>query len=302
MEFCVVTDNLEDPKKNVPAVSFDDFDIVENEAVEDTDDKQSDRVIQGTRLVFTNDFVWETSDEEEFPGNRELVVVETLRILQKWIEHRVTETVHVAADQKWPNVDKLNDQCPRSEWQEQGQNGQPQGPWQRTRVVYLVDLETMEKFTFASGTIGADIGVHELRDRIRMRRRFSGATVYPVITLGDTFMSTRWGGRQRPDFKIVRWVQFGHDNKALPAPAPTALPPASTKEALDKFADDKKPEPEFKPEPEIKSEARKPQTNPAAKTATPNKQGVVKTGGKAGAKLSANPSFEEILGDELDLK
>ena len=281
---------MEDGNKNLPAHGPLDFDEIEDERVEEDDTEQSNRVIQGTRLVFGNDFVWMTSDDEEFPKDRELVVVETSRCVQKWADHQVVDTIPLPTNQKWPDVKALNDACPKSEWQD-GPNAQPQGPWQRTRVVYSVDLTTMEKFTFASGTVGADIAVRELRDRIRMMRRFRGESVYPVVTLSDTFMSTRWGGRQRPDFKIMRWIKLGPDQNALPAPPPTALPPDSTAEALDHFAENK--------EPEAKSEAKPAAAQTAPKPAH-NKRGAVKTiFEKPIGKPVADVTFEEILGDQL---
>jgi hypothetical protein len=53
-------------------------------------------------------------------------------------------------------------------------------------------------------------------------RSFRGANVYPIVTLSDTFMSTRFGGRQRPQFVIKRWVALGGEG-ALPPTAPPAL-------------------------------------------------------------------------------
>jgi hypothetical protein len=47
--------------------------------------------------------------------------------------------------------------------------------------------------------------------------------VYPVITLADKFMNTRFGGRLRPHFKFVRWVSLGGESgqvEALPPPPP----------------------------------------------------------------------------------
>src|SRR6516165_10808803 len=58
---------MEDGNKNLPAHGPLDFDEIEDERVEGDDTEQSNRVIQGTRLVFGNDFVWMTSDDEEFP-------------------------------------------------------------------------------------------------------------------------------------------------------------------------------------------------------------------------------------------
>lgn len=266
--------------------------------------------------MFGNDFIWTTSDDEEFPKNQELCVVDTLRCAQKWVDHKVVDAISVPPSQKWPAIEKLNADCPKSEWQE-GPNGQPQGPWQRTRVVYFVDLETMQKYTYASGTTGADICVREFRDRVRTMRRFRGELVYAIVTLGDTYMPTRWGGRQRPDFKIQRWIKLGGDGdpEKLPKPSPAALPPASTAEALDRFAENKKPE----TKPGTKATTSKAQAAEleivrasdiameaddeptAAQTAPkPNKRGVVKTNKKSNVgKPVPDVTFEEILGDEL---
>ena len=54
-------------------------------------------------------------------------------------------------------------------------------------------------------------------------RRLRGPNVYPVITLADKFMNTRFGGRLRPHFKFVRWVSLGGESgqvEALPPPPP----------------------------------------------------------------------------------
>jgi hypothetical protein len=59
-------------------------------------------------------------------------------------------------------------------------------------------------------------------------RRFRGQNVYPVVTLSDTFMPTRFGGRQRPHLEIKRWITFG-DGTALSAAEPRLLP-AGTQE------------------------------------------------------------------------
>jgi hypothetical protein len=51
-------------------------------------------------------------------------------------------------------------------------------------------------------------------------------------------MPTRFGGRQRPDLRIVRWILLGPDGRALPAPLTPSLPPGgqTVKAALDEFA------------------------------------------------------------------
>jgi hypothetical protein len=66
-------------------------------------------------------------------------------------------------------------------------------------------------------------------------RRFRGEHVYPVITLSDAFMNTRFGGRQRPHFEVKRWIKLGGERgevEALPPPPQqtTALPLSEVRE------------------------------------------------------------------------
>jgi hypothetical protein len=132
--------------------------------------------------------------------------------------------IFLAPDKPWPNVDGMNAKCPKSEWGEY--QGRAQGPWQRQRLVYFVDIDTMQKYTWPSRveTIGADICVREFREKVRLMRQFRGECVYAVVALRDTYMPTRFGGRQRPDLVPVRWIKLGPSETALPAPTTPALP------------------------------------------------------------------------------
>jgi hypothetical protein len=97
----------------------------------------------------------------------------------------------------------------------------------------LVDLKTMGKFTYPTGTTGGQIAIRELRDKILWMRRARGSNVYAVVTLADKFMKTRFGGRQRPHFNIVRWVSLGGEGgevAALPAPTISAATLAPVQE------------------------------------------------------------------------
>ena len=104
------------------------------------------------------------------------------------------------------------------------------GPWQGQHVLYLLDPKTMDKYSFPTGTTGGRIAVRDLRDKTMWMRRLRGPNVYAVITLADMFMNTKYGGRQRPSFKIVRWVRLGGEGgevEALPGPStpqPTQQP------------------------------------------------------------------------------
>jgi hypothetical protein len=212
--------------KNAPVV--DGFDGVENDGVEGDEGKPSNaRVIQGKLLEFTIDYRWLANDEE-FPKTRELVVVDTTRIVQKWINNLPAGVIFVETHQKWPNVDKLNEDCPRSEWGLDYNKKTPKGPWQKTRVAYLVDPKTMERFTWPTRTVGGEVCIREFRESVRLMRQFRGAHVYPIVTLTDTFMPTTWGGRQRPDLKIEDWIVLGREGPALPAPSAPPLAPAAS--------------------------------------------------------------------------
>jgi hypothetical protein len=77
-------------------------------------------------------------------------------VVQKWVNQVAVDTIFVPPQQKWPDLDKLNDACPKTEWRKDF-NDNLVGPWQRSRVVYFVDLNTMEKFTWPTSTVGGDI-------------------------------------------------------------------------------------------------------------------------------------------------
>jgi hypothetical protein len=202
----------------VPETALDGFDI-------DADESQSRRVIQGVRVAFTNDFDWVDSNDETISRDRELIMVDRTRVLQKWIDQIPAETHFLKPDEKWPDVKAMNDAAPKSEWRE-GPDGKPQGPWSCQWVIYLVDPLTLDKFTYPTNTTGGHIAIGDISDRIKNMRRFRGEHVYPVITLSDTFMNTRFGGRQRPHFKIMRWVspRGGGQVEALPAPQTISQP------------------------------------------------------------------------------
>jgi hypothetical protein len=203
--------------------------------------EQQNRIIQGSLMKFTNEATW-VSGDEELPVDLELVAVNVSRIVQKWKDRLPVETIVLEPGQKFPDLKKLNADVPQDEWEE-GPEGKLRGPWQAQYLVYLVDLKTsMDRFTYATGTTGGGIAVRDLVDRTDLMRRFRGSRIYPVVRLSDTFMPTRYGGRQRPHFNIVRWVMLDGGGQALPAaelPAiagPPTVPevkPPSAKEVTD---------------------------------------------------------------------
>ena len=84
----------------------------------------------------------------------------------------------------------------------------------------------MQKFTYPTSTTGGVICIDELRDAVKLMRKFKGPGIYPVVSVGDKFMNTKYGGRQRPRFVIKRWISFGPDGiAALPGTSPQGPQP-----------------------------------------------------------------------------
>jgi hypothetical protein len=174
------------------------------------------RVIQGTIVKFTNEAEWLIKDGAELSPDHELIAVDIIRVVQKWKEKLPVETIILEPGQKFPDVKKLNEETPQSEWVK-GPDGQLRGPFQKQQIVYLLDPVTLDRFCWPTGTVGGDIAIRELVDKTKWMRKFRGGQVCPVVTLSDVFMNT--GGRQRPHFIIKRWIALGGDEKpALAAP------------------------------------------------------------------------------------
>src|SRR5262249_34116381 len=155
--------------------------------------------------------------EEEVPANLELVAIDIGRVVQKWKDQRPVETIVLEPGQRYPDIKELNENTPKSEWTD-GADGKPRGPGQAQHIVYVLNPATMDRFSYPTGTTGGAIAVRDLVERTKWMRRFRGTSVYPVITLSDVFMNTRFGGRQRPHFIIKQWIGLGGEEKSLPAP------------------------------------------------------------------------------------
>jgi hypothetical protein len=209
------------------------------DAVDGGEEQTSGRVIQGELVKFTNEATWITGDEE-LPSDLELIVIDIGRVVQKWHDGNPVETIILAPGQKFPDVEKLNAEVPQSEWEE-GPDGRPRGPWQAQHVVYMLNPQTMGRYSYPTGTIGGSIAVRDLVDKTKWMRRFRGQNVFPIVTLTDKFMNTRFGGRQRPHLEVQRWVMLDGGGNALPAPEQPKLSnqgaqevkPPSAKEATD---------------------------------------------------------------------
>ena len=239
------------------------------DGVEGADQSQSDSIIRGSLVKFTNEAEWALRDGEAMPAV-ELVAVDIIRLTQRWKDGRPMERRILEAGEKFPDVEAMNDAIPKSEWNE-GPDGKPQGPWQNEYILYLLNLETMDRYSFPTNTVGGGIAVRDLRDKTMWVRKIRGAHLYPVVALSDTFMKTRWGGRQRPHFEIKSWINLGGDDKTLPAPKQSG--PTLIEHVEKELAEAMKP---------VEAAAKKP-----AKVT------------KISARKVDEPTLEEILNDDL---
>ena len=192
-----------------------------NEEVEGADPPQGGSVIHGTLIKFTSEAEWVTGNGDEMSRERELIVVDIVRIVQKWVDQMPQETIIVPPGEKFPDINAMNEAAPQSEWRED-LNGKKVGPYQKQIVVYLLDALSLDKLTFPTSTTGGGIACRDLSDKVAWMRKNRGPRVSAVITLSDKFMPTKYGGRQRPHFEVVRWIGFdtGEGRDALPAPKP----------------------------------------------------------------------------------
>ena len=197
-----------------------------DEVASDEGHTSSDRGI--AIIKFSNDGEW-LFNEEPIAAEREFMVGKVSREVVKWEDGLPSEESYtLKPGEPFPDIGALNKSVPRSEWHE-NPSGQLVGPWVAQHVPFLLDIADMSKFRFPTSTVGGSICVREIVDKTLDMRRFRPGA-YPVVRLSSTFMKTRFGGRQRPFFQIVRWIGFDgegetqleqHSTKQLEATAKT---------------------------------------------------------------------------------
>jgi hypothetical protein len=215
----------EDELRNVDG--FDGF--TEETEGTDQDHFASGRVIQGTRINFTNEATWVDAAKQKLPADLEPIVVDNARVVQKWGKDNLPSPdeppIILGPNEKWPDIEAMNNKCPKTEWRER--HGKLEGPYQAQRVVYLIDPKTMDKYSWPTSTIGGRICIGELVDKTKLMRQFRGQRVYAVVKLSSTLMSKRYN-RQRPDLIVLRWVTLDGSG-ALATPETHAITgPATT--------------------------------------------------------------------------
>jgi hypothetical protein len=168
-------------------------------------------IMQGGRGKFV-DGRWTDGDGAPLPSP--LLVMGTATCVQMWKEKRAT-TIVKEAGKDLPDLDELNAKIPESEW-EKGLNGQPEKPWKKNWVAYLLDPKTAGVYTFINSTKGQKIAIETLESKVRTMRALRGSAAVPVVELGSKPMPTEFGQKMRPHFEIIGWRALGGGGKAAP--------------------------------------------------------------------------------------
>jgi hypothetical protein len=164
-------------------------------------------LVKGIKLKFTNNAEWINDSGEVIGPDREFLAVELAKVTQKWIDNLPAETRVVAPGDFFPDVEKLNAEASQEEWRDAF--GKRVGPWQNSILLYLFDPKTLEGFTWPTSTAGGFRAIDELLNRVNRARKLQGDNIFPLVTLADAHMNTQFGGRQRPSFKVARFIALG---------------------------------------------------------------------------------------------
>jgi hypothetical protein len=259
---------------------------------EDEDEAVSQRMILGTRIKFANDAKWTNAQGDELDPQLHLIVVEMKRVVNKWPVNLgpPIDTMEVAPGRPWPNIKQLNDACPQSEWRTDF-NGNPKGPYEPQRLLYLLDPVTLDKYTYPTNTIGGTRALSELADKIAWAQKYRGPGVRPLVHLSSIWMPTKYSGRMRPHFVVLPdWILPDGGSGALvhkpspqisgPAGATAASPSMTAAAKLDVVAGNASaPPPAAKP----------------TKPAMPSQEMLA----KAGLQTVREPSLAEEMKDEI---
>jgi hypothetical protein len=189
---------------------------------EDHDDDGRSGLLN-TRLKFTNEATWKVDDID--CSGKKYLAVNIRRFEIKWVDGVREEVVELAPHDTFRDLRALNEACDRSEWSE-GLDGQMRGPWQHQRVLELIDIATMDAFSWPTSTIGGQIAIRDLKHKIERMWRFRGL-VYPLVELTHSRMKTKHGPRQRPCLNVIEWYRIGDSGVELATQTRLALDKAS---------------------------------------------------------------------------
>jgi hypothetical protein len=231
---------VEKLKSETALPNLDGFDGYTDESESDQHDEGlhiPGRLIQGERISFSNEAIWLGVNGLPLPNTLQLLVHDTARLVQKWgLDNMPAEPpIILAPNQKWPDIDAMNEACPKTEWRLRF--GVLVGPYQAQKIVYLWDPATMNKYSWPTSSPSGMACVSELAEKIKMMRQFKKLKARPIIKLSSRLWSKRFN-RQGPHFVVLQWVAVNEEGALVPLTEMAAIsgPKPTIKETLDQFA------------------------------------------------------------------
>jgi hypothetical protein len=191
----IMSDNLKNCDSNLPIpMDHGDFDAGSSGA---------ERVIQGVMIKFI-DGRWFDRDGIELPAGTKMLALGTAEVLQLFLDGKWVKDIK---EQPFPDLDELNAAIPHEQWSE-GKNG-PRPPWSHQYIAYLLNETDGALYTSINNTVGQEIAVRRLTEKVRWMRRLRGANIRPIVALDHRAMPTKRGPKLRPEFTIVDWRDLG---------------------------------------------------------------------------------------------
>jgi hypothetical protein len=173
----------------------------------------NERMIKGALLKF-NDRRW-TKGKEAIPvaDGTSLVALATAAMWVRWEDGKPVEYRIRRPGERLPERKELGYDDER-EWPN-GPGGEPQDVWKNTRLVYLTDDATAEAFTFSTSSGGGRSAVIDLGDQIA-RMRFTHPEAAPIVELRAADMTTRFGRKSKPWFRVTGWKNASGKSATTP--------------------------------------------------------------------------------------
>src|SRR5262245_17668275 len=140
-----MSEPLQTSKNEIMKIPNDGFDVVSGD----------DRLIRG-EILRCVDGHWSLKDGTPIATGTRALVLGVNDFLQHWREQQPIETITREPGKALPDLDELNGQIPKEQWEE-GLDGQPRPPWVHAYAVYLLNLDDASIWTFVNSTIGARI-------------------------------------------------------------------------------------------------------------------------------------------------
>jgi hypothetical protein len=185
-----------------------------------------ERVLRGDLLKFSDGHWLVGREALPLKQGVRLVAMGTAAAWVRWADGKPDKYIVRQTHVPFPEREELGDHD-ESAW-ENGPDDKPRDPWQSTRFVHLVNPETAAAYTFSTTSWGGRGAVIDLADAItRYRQARPGAA--PVVVLESAPMTTRFGKKWKPVFKVVDWVGGSVDENAVKPAGPKLV---STSERL----------------------------------------------------------------------